>query len=103
MTDETTRVQTDGHLPSIGGDPSSAFDADRYRHLADKIEITEAQKDELLQTLFEIMKMFVDLGFSVNVMDNISPEIFSGDGYDDRKMLQSEPTNSKKEDIEDHG
>ena len=41
---------------------------ERYRHLLDDSELTEAQADELLAVLWNLMVQFVDLGFGVNTI-----------------------------------
>ncbi len=56
-----------------GGDADSVqpaalqFDPDKYRSEVEQFDITEAQKQELLTTLWSIMRSFVELGFSVDV------------------------------------
>ena len=46
---------------------SLQFDPTRYLAELEEFDITEAQKHELLQTLWSILCSFVDLGFSVDV------------------------------------
>lgn len=43
------------------------FDPAKYRAEVDQFDITEAQKLELLNTLWSIMRSFVELGFTVDV------------------------------------
>ncbi|WAP67688.1 hypothetical protein [Jiella pelagia] len=43
------------------------LDADAYMSELDGFDMTEAQKRELLQTLWSIMRSFVDLGFEVDI------------------------------------
>ena len=41
----------------------------------DDYDLTEAQKIELLQNLWSIMKAFVDVGFSVDSIQTFFPEL----------------------------
>lgn len=42
-----------------------------YRSEIDELEISDAQAAELLGTLWEIMRSFVELGFTVNICEQI--------------------------------
>lgn len=57
--------------PKIGGQPGAlaAFELDSAKYLGDLdgMDITEAQKVELLETLWSVMRSFVELGFSVDL------------------------------------
>lgn len=46
---------------------SFQFDPARYRAELDAFDLTDAQKNEMLATLWSIMCGFVELGFSVDV------------------------------------
>lgn len=56
-------------LPS----PSSALDIDpaRYAEHIEHFDMTEAQKAELLQCLFVIVRGFVEMGFTGNICEQI--------------------------------
>lgn len=41
------------------------FEADQYRSYLAEFSLTEEQERELLETLWSIMRMFVETGFSV--------------------------------------
>lgn len=43
------------------------LDAERYSPFLDDIDLTEAQKLELLSALWSIMRSFVELGFDVKI------------------------------------
>lgn len=43
----------------------------RYAPYLDGMDMTDAQKTEMLQTLWSIMRSFVELGFSVKLCDPI--------------------------------
>ena len=47
--------------------PALQFDPAKYAAEIDQFDITEAQKQELLLTLWSIMRSFVELGFTVDV------------------------------------
>lgn len=59
-----------------GGEEAPGFDAERYLPLIDEMEITEEQKREFLGTLWNIMVAFVDLGFGVDSVQRLFPELF---------------------------
>ncbi|WP_139198882.1 hypothetical protein [Xaviernesmea oryzae] len=44
--------------------PALAFDYERYKGQVEDFDMTDDQKRELLETLWSIMKSFVELGFS---------------------------------------
>ena len=46
---------------------SFQFNPERYRAELDGFDLTEAQKQEMLATLWSIMCSFVEIGFSVDV------------------------------------
>jgi len=54
---------------------SSAFDAEEYLPYLAECDLTEVQAREHLATLWEIMKAFVDLGFGVDSIHQIFPEL----------------------------
>ena len=50
------------------------FDPAKYRAAVDLFEITDEQKDDLLLTLWSIMRSFVELGFNGDVCAVLSNE-----------------------------
>ncbi|NDW05115.1 hypothetical protein [Jiella pacifica] len=50
------------------------LDVDAYMSELDDFDMTEAQKRELLKTLWSIMRGFVDLGFEVDVCSAVFGE-----------------------------
>lgn len=46
-------------------------DIERYKHLLDSDDLTEDQKEELLQALWSIIIAFVDLGFGVHPVQQV--------------------------------
>lgn len=75
-----------------GGAGAPGFDADRYLPLADELDVPDEQKEELLRTLFEIMKCFVDLGLDVRTTSKMFPDIFCDEDY----MLDCEQSRNKE-------
>ena len=55
------------------------LDAKRYDAYFEGVEISEADRRELLETLWKIMVAFVDLGFSVDKLDPIIAGVFAAD------------------------
>jgi hypothetical protein len=65
--------------------------AAKYRADVEEFEMTDAQKAELLETLWSIMRSFVELGFSVNICEQIleNAGAVSGGAPDGVKSLHS--------------
>lgn len=61
LPSDLTQIPYDTDVASFPG-----FDPTPYRHYLEDIEISEAQGDELIHTLYQIMTAFVDLGFGIN-------------------------------------
>ena len=53
------------------------LDVEKYRHFLEECELSEAQKEQFLETLWLIIVSFVDLGFGVHplqqVLDDAEP------------------------------
>jgi hypothetical protein len=72
---ETTRL-SGGDMDTLKEAPIQVpatleLDAAKYRADVEEFEMTDAQKAELLETLWSIMRSFVELGFSVNICEQI--------------------------------
>src|SRR5687767_5942735 len=70
---ETTRL-SGGDMDTLKEAPVPAtleLDAAKYRADVEEFEMTDAQKAELLETLWSIMRSFVELGFNVNICEQI--------------------------------
>lgn len=59
--------------PPEGYPGSLALDPDKYRHHVESFDITEDQKLALLQTLWDIMRSFVELGYGVESVNRFLP------------------------------
>ncbi|MGF7210841.1 hypothetical protein GGE65_005453 [Skermanella aerolata] len=89
------------HYTSAVSPMPAALDLDPGKYLTDlaDFDITEAQKIELLQTLWSIMRAFVDLGFEVDICEQLfgESEEISGDALDGVELSSSQalerPTN----------
>lgn len=92
----TTRFNDASH-PGTG--PSAArpkldFNADKYREHLDGIELTEAQQNEMLQVLWNIMSAMVDMGWGVDSVQMFLPELFEKAGADSDKLLEQNSTHA---------
>lgn len=51
--------------------PTLSVDVERYQHFLDDSDLSEAQKAEFLQSLWNIMISFVELGFGVHPLQEV--------------------------------
>jgi len=65
------------------------LDIEKYRPLVSEFEIGEEEQSALLESLWHIMKSFVDMGFGVDSIQILFPEIFenSSDCVDEMLSL----------------
>lgn len=57
-------------------------------------DISEQQKHEMLQALWHIMSTMVDLGFGVDTVQYLLPELFENSSRDSGKLIKrNEPEN----------
>jgi hypothetical protein len=54
--------------------PTLTLDVDLYQHYLDNSDLTEEQKQELLETLWNIICEFVRLGYGVHPLQKMLPE-----------------------------
>jgi len=54
--------------------PTLTLDVDLYQRYLDESDLTDAQKKELLETLWSIICEFVRLGYGVHPLQQILPE-----------------------------
>lgn len=70
--DETFALaRPDGKLSIPLRFPSSDFDAERYRIYVEGFDIDDEQANELLATIWSIMRMFVELGFEPHICEQL--------------------------------
>ncbi len=68
------------------------FDVKKYQPYIDDFDLTDAQKQELLQTLWSIMVDFVDIGFEVDVVQALfknQNDVSSNSEGDDLKIISN--------------
>ncbi|WP_086931895.1 hypothetical protein [Agarilytica rhodophyticola] len=70
LRDKNTSSQAEG-LPRLKLDP------DKYRHHLENMDITEEQANELMATLWQIMSTMVDIGWGVDILNIVLPDIFN--------------------------
>lgn len=85
---------------ALEGFSSSAppFEPQRYRDKTDHLEFTEEQKDELLLTLWEIMRAFVEMGFGADSIQRVFPSVFGEFSEASSDAVQSSGSNLKTQD-----
>ena len=91
--------QTHGALAPLKLDP------ERYRSHLESFEMTNAEQDELLQTLWNILSTFVDIGFGLDSVQNLFSGIIEKAMHDEQVPLQranhfnhvAEPVSENKE------
>lgn len=69
MTKDITARLTgqDKEESAAGLPPALKLDASKYMHELDGFDMSEAQKEELLGTIWSIMRAFVELGFRADI------------------------------------
>lgn len=86
---------TEPHESKSGFAPLT-LDLERYAKNFDGLELSEADRNALLEALWSIMVTFVDLGFDVKQTNSFLPEIFNNDAgtkesiveYDDTEKIE---------------
>jgi len=71
--------------------PAPQEDLREYLAFLDDTNLSEAQKIELLQTLWSIMPAFVDLAFGTDPVQQALPSITAGQHTDDSILSAVEP------------
>ena len=81
------RDQTDltGHETALAPLP---FDFEKYEPYIGDLEVTDEQARELLETLFNIMSMFVDMGFGLDSTQTILGSMIEKVALDSDNPLQ---------------
>ncbi len=77
--------------------PSLEFNPDDYREELENIDVSEEQAQEFLATLWNIMAAMVDIGWGVNSVQILLPDIFEKAGQDSVNLIeQKDSTTSPK-------
>ena len=74
--------------------PLLKLDPDEFREDMAEFGMTKEQEDEYLQTLWNILAIFVDLGWGVETVQNFLPELFGKDGQDSGNLLEAKDSKS---------
>ena len=73
---------------SHAGYAGDAFDADEYRDALIEFPLNREQEDALLQALWEIMRSFVDIGWGVDTVQLVLPELFDEKALDEARVIE---------------
>ena len=65
-------------------------DLEKYRRYVDRFDLTEAQKAELIHTVWSIMESFVDRAFGIDSVQQIRPSLAKDDPKRNGNRLDSE-------------
>ena len=72
---------------------------DEYMAHLDAFDLSDAQKRELLQTLWNIMSILVDIGWGADTVQMLLPDLFEAAGDDSGKLTAD---NNKDKEGEKH-
>lgn len=97
MHDEITN--TDSNKTKEAAAPLN-FEPDDFRHHLNDFDLTKDQQNELLASLWSIMSTLVDIGWGVDTIQLLLPELFKDVALDSEKLLESKNT-SKFDQITD--
>ena len=87
----------DNTTPHIGAMDSAAetpaiaplrLDPDKYRAYLANMEMTEAQQNEFLETLWNIMRTFVEIGWGLDSVQTLFSGIVEKAMHDERETLE---------------
>lgn len=100
MTGETP----DNTAQSHSGPPSETsalapltFDSEAFREDIAEMELTDEQARELLQTLWNIMCVFVDIGWGVDAVQLMFPDLYKNVACDSNALLDSDKDEKGKD------
>tara|TARA_B100001989_G_C24501097_1_gene444961 strand:- start:122 stop:445 length:324 start_codon:yes stop_codon:yes gene_type:complete len=92
MTGETP----DKHNNCLSGSPAGhidhappELDLEEFTQEIQDLELSEDQAKELLQTLWHIMSIFVDIGWGVDTVQIMLPELYKNIALDSAQLLES--------------
>ncbi|PTN12485.1 hypothetical protein [Nitrosomonas aestuarii] len=66
------------------------LEPDAYRHHLDEFDLTQDQQNELLSSLWAIMSTMVDIGWGVDTVQILLPDIYAEVAPDSEKLLESQ-------------
>lgn len=83
-------INTDSKITKKDTAASLEFEPDNYRHHLDEFDLTQEQQNELLSSLWTIMSTLVDIGWGVDTVQILLPDIFTEVAPDSEKLLESQ-------------
>ena len=83
-------INTDSKVTKKDAAAPLEFKPDNYRHHVDEFDLTEEQKNELLTSLWTIMSTLVDIGWGVDTVQILLPDMFAEVAPDSEKLLESQ-------------
>ena len=98
MKEKKKNISRTESTPTTTGPPTIAIDYDLYMHHLAESDLTDAQKKELLDTLWQIIVSFVDMGFGVHPLQQVEARNSSHNNVDSQDVENlihqySNPTN----------
>jgi len=78
------------------------FDPDQYRDDISEYYPTKEQQDEVLRILWDVMRTFVDIGWGVDGVQMVLPELFEKAGADSGKLVERKEANNFNAASENH-
>ncbi|MBX3639756.1 MAG: hypothetical protein KF888_04480 [Nitrosomonas sp.] len=90
MNNET--INTDSQVTTKDAALPLKFEPDDYRHHVEEFDLTEEQRNDLLTSLWTIMSTLVDIGWGVDTVQILLPDIFAKVAPDSEKLLESKDT-----------
>lgn len=78
--------------------PSLRLNPDDYRQGLAAFDMTKEQENELLGVLWQIMKTMVEIGWGVNSVQYLLPEIFEAASADSPQIQSTEPQKRSADD-----
>ncbi|MCP5275793.1 MAG: hypothetical protein H6936_13275 [Burkholderiales bacterium] len=85
-------INTDSKLTKKDTAAPLKFEPDDYRHHLDEFDLTQEQQNELLESLWMIMSTMVDIGWGVDTVQILLPDLFAEVAPDSEKLLESRNT-----------
>ncbi|GJL75967.1 hypothetical protein [Nitrosomonas sp.] len=83
-------INTDSKLTKKDAATPLKFEPDDYRHHVEEFDLTKEQQDELLTSLWTIMNTLVDIGWGVDTVQILLPDLFAEVAPDSEKLLESD-------------
>ena len=83
-------INTDSKVTKKDTAAPLKFEPDDYRHHVDEFDLTEEQQNELLTSLWTIMSTLVDIGWGVDTVQILLPDLFTEVAPDSEKLLESQ-------------